>query len=177
VTFHPPSSRYKYCSSDCYHASQRGRKRGPYVERTVKVCKACGREFVVGGERNPPRGQVFCSLACAGKPLAPPPREMSEIERAWLAGLFDGEGSIVSPKGDGVKYSLRITITNTCRELLEEVERVVGTGRIINHRPATERWRQTWYWQCYSDNARDVLRQIRPWLIAKRARASEALDD
>jgi hypothetical protein len=100
---------------------------------------------------------------------------MTEVEAAWLAGLFDGEGSIVCSRGSDIRRSIRITVTNTRFELLEHLREVVGTGAIIVQPRREAHHSPTWYWLCHSDNARELLRQMQPWLIVKRERAAEAL--
>lgn len=100
---------------------------------------------------------------------------MSEAEIAWFAGVFDGEGSIVSPSGAGVQYSLRIVIYNTSYELLDRILEVTGTG-MIHDRPLREaHHKQCGIWASYGNNAREILRQTLPWLIVKREKAHEAL--
>lgn len=101
---------------------------------------------------------------------------MGRTDAAWLAGLFDGEGSIVNTRRSQRGYSLRITITNTCRPLLERVREVTGTGKIVNQRNATERTKACWYWTCGSKNACNLLAQMRPWLIVKADKADAAIE-
>lgn len=100
---------------------------------------------------------------------------LSREEAAWLAGLFDGEGCISQPRKEH-RASLRLTITNTHYGLLERILEVAGVGKIIDHKAPTDRHSQTWNWQCYSDNARDLLRQMLPWLIVKREKALIAIE-
>jgi len=148
------------------------------VQKEAKVCPKCGKVFYVGGERiagaGGRRNRVFCSAECAHKQRQPKARVLTKSERAWLAGLFDGEGSIVLPKGPHTN-SLRLSVTNTCYPLLEQILSVTGTGAIVNHHTATEKHAQCWYWQCYADNARSLLRQMLPWLIVKREKAEAVL--
>jgi hypothetical protein len=103
---------------------------------------------------------------------------MPDVDAAWLAGLFDGEGSIVYPRKDAATPGVRITITNSCYPLLEQVLAVAGVGKVIHHRDAGHirpTHAETWYWACYSANARDLLAQMLPWLIVKRRKAEEAV--
>src|SRR5438270_13689339 len=52
-------------------------------------------------------------------------RRMSEVEAAWLAGFFDGEGSLSHYRGgkDGKYLSWRICIANTYLPSLERCQR------------------------------------------------------
>src|SRR3974390_366548 len=91
-----------YCSRDCFYASRvgRGRKLADN-EREQRKCLRCGKTFVVGGAGNRPRIAKYCSRICARHgywaqvlgeqgSLHHTARQMSELERAWFPGLFDG---------------------------------------------------------------------------------------
>lgn len=104
---------------------------------------------------------------------------MSQVEAAWLAGLFDGEGSIVELKRKDRQLTKgwRITITNTNTDLLDRVEEVTGvTARVLmKRRTLNPKHSQAFYWQCYSTTAAGVLLQMYPFLIVKRQRAAMVL--
>ena len=101
---------------------------------------------------------------------------MKLTDASWLAGLLDGEGSITLAKPPNIN-SMRISIANNCMPLLEHVLAVTGTGTIVKKgKPAQANHAQGYYWQCYADNARSLLRQILPWLIVKREKALTVLD-
>lgn len=104
---------------------------------------------------------------------------MSATDAAWLAGLFDGEGSIVFVHKDRATPSCRITITSTCYPLLERVKEVAGVGQIIVQRRAGHvrpNHLASWHWQTYSANAINLLEQMLPWLIVKREKALLAIE-
>jgi LAGLIDADG-like domain len=101
---------------------------------------------------------------------------MQKSDASWLAGLFDGEGSIVFPRKTNTLNSVRIQITNTNHELLERVIAVTGTGTLVSQmHPGSKNWKPhykpSWAWQCYGENTRSLLRQMLPWLIEKRDKA------
>jgi hypothetical protein len=106
-------------------------------------------------------------------------RRLTKTEAAWLAGLFDGEGSIIFVHKDRPTPSVRITISNTYYPLLLRIQEVTGVGRlIVHHRAGTgnPKHSASWNWQTYSANARDLLQQMLPWLIVKREKADAALN-
>jgi hypothetical protein len=106
-------------------------------------------------------------------------RRMEMSKRAWLAGLFDGEGSIIFVHKDRLTPSIRITITNTSLPLLERVQEVAGVGQIIVQRRAGQmnpKHSASWHWQTYSASAFHLLEQMLPWLIVKREKALLALE-
>ena len=123
----------KFCSRECFFASRRGKPRTDLqVAPQEKTCPRCGATFLVGGAGRGKYHQKYCSVGCSNKALGyqPRPRQLTEVEVAWLGGLFDGEGSIITPRKHN-PHSVRLTITNTHYPLLERVLNVTGTGRII----------------------------------------------
>jgi hypothetical protein len=54
---------------------------------------------------------------------------------------------------------------------------VAGTGSIIEmtRYKKNPKHSPSWNWQCYGENARNLLRQIYPYLIAKKEKADIAL--
>lgn len=165
-----------YCSRVCFFASRKGVPRHDLRANPVfNTCAFCGKEFQVGGHGRPKYYQQYCSQICMGS-SHPRPGEMTDLEIAWLAGLFEGEGSIVFSHGK-LRKSVTITISNTILPLLEKVLEVVGTGAIQNmtrykvnpkHSPA-------WLWRCHGENARILLERMMPWFIVKKQRAEIAL--
>jgi hypothetical protein len=166
-----------FCSRTCVYKSKVGVPRNDLrAKATFNLCPVCGKEFQVGGTGRPKYKQKYCSGECqaVGQTYQPKPRTMSELEVAWLAGLFDGEGSIILKKRSRPNsLSSRITITNTFYPLLERVIEVTGTGKLYEmtrYKPDPSHAR-SWNWQCNGSNARLVLEQLLPWLIVKKERA------
>jgi len=184
-----------YCSRACFYKSRIGRKRAiDPGKREHRACLQCGKTFIVGGGGNRPYIAKYCSRTCSRKAYwinvrageTPPPvnqtfdgsshampREMSEIERTWFAGLFDGEGCVGWPRRN-VLHSVYLSITNTNENLMNRVAEITGTGR-IKYKHRDSRHSPIWVWACYGENARSILRQIVPWLIVKKEAAEVAL--
>ena len=72
---------------------------------------------------------------------------MTETEKAYIAGIIDGEGSIMLQKFHSNEYpSPCISISSTTLELLKWIKSVVGKGTIIrkkNYNPENHQ-------DCYS---------------------------
>jgi hypothetical protein len=171
----------KYCSRECFGQSRVGKANPRVVVPEEKLCKHCGKPFLVGGVGNRHRNIVYCSKTCARTAMwaesggaHAPAREMSELERAWFAGLFDGEGCIAWPRR-GIHRSVRLDVPNTCRALIDQIAKVTGTGRVAPYQRKDPKHSACWGWHCYGDNARSILRQIYPWLIVKKDAAAVAL--
>jgi hypothetical protein len=120
---------------------------------------------------------IYCSRLCSSRAhrYLGPARDLEPTEAAWLAGLVDGEGSIVFPK-PGSLHSLRLSVCNTYEPLMTKILEVVGTGSIVRKK-YTNHYKDTFYWQCYGDNARKLIQAMLPWLIVKQERALLALSD
>ncbi len=172
--------RLHYCSRKCWGQSRVGKQALFRVEPETKFCAHCNKPYLVGGAGRPKRRNIYCSRSCArknawqGKGGHAPAREMSQLECAWFAGIFDGEGCIAWPRRT-VLHSVRLDMTNTCKPLMDRVATVTATGRIVTAVRQNKKHSQTWRWQAYGENARFILKQILPWLIVKKYAAEVAL--
>lgn len=169
---------YTYCSKKCYWAASVGSTRHHRRPKQENTCIVCGKMFAVGGRGNPPKKQRACSIACqrAGRYRhGATAREMSTVERAYLAGIVDGEGSIILYESRGA-VALRIIVANTDHRLIEWVRNVTAVGQDTGAHKATERHKASYYWACNSDAAYSVLTQIRPYLVVKTAQADLAME-
>jgi len=115
-----------------------------------------------------------------------PPLQVKEIdlpehsiaERAYLAGLVDGEGYIGIVDGGrhrplGRGFGIRLTITNTNFLLLEKLNEIwggwiVSQVGLLGHKPSAKL-------MFSARKAAVVLKEIQPFLIAKREHCKLAL--
>lgn len=90
---------------------------------------------------------------------------------AWLAGFFDGEGTVYLGKA-----GITVSVANTNRDVIESIARWMGVGTIEVRPPQKAGWNQTYIWRVrnYID-ARMVLLTIRPYLTIKAADADRAI--
>lgn len=161
----------KYCSSECYHQSREGIPVNKPVAPTIVKCAWCGKEFETGGRGRPKKGQRFCSGTCQAYARVKKHHvnEMTVAQAAYLAGLVDGEGSIVAAKRNSEgRTTWRLQVANTQTNLLEWCIEVTGVGTIVTSNRFNPKHQTGHWWQCYSWNAYDVLRQIAPYMIIKR---------
>lgn len=108
---------------------------------------------------------------------------MVEWQRAYLAGIIDGEGAIVinrslCAKGTRHGHSLRllISIANTKPVLIRWIHETVGFGAVHKVVIASERHAPASRWEVWSKQAAAVLRAVRPYLVIKGAHADVALE-
>src|SRR3990167_7126817 len=91
-------------------------------------------------------------------------------ERAYIAGLIDGEGTISVTYDGRNKNNLfvRVLITNTNEELLKWLKERVGGNYHIRNKPMKEGWKKFGQWQIAHTNAIKLLEQIRNYLVIKK---------
>jgi len=97
---------------------------------------------------------------------------------------LDGEGyitiSLVKEKRrkSGLSFQPKFVISNTNKELIQKLREIIGEGRIdIKRPPLKAKWgkktpKKTKYdLQLYSNAIREIIPQIKGWLICKREHA------
>jgi LAGLIDADG endonuclease. len=112
-------------------------------------------------------------------------RQLNEPKRAYIAGFFDGEGSITIIKHKpnskfrmkNCYYTLQVQITNTNKEIIEWLHFRVG-GHISNnsHCPSRKRQRPCWAWRVIAQEAKVFLEAIEPYAIVKKRQIQLAID-
>jgi hypothetical protein len=109
--------------------------------------------------------------------------ELTEMDRAWMAGFFDGEGSVglYRKKKDGEFYAVttRITIAQTDRRCLEPFFAAFGGSLSLVNRPdrAASRHTQYWAWHCENTAGANVfLQTLRPYMRVKAAEADLVIE-
>ena len=104
-------------------------------------------------------------------------------ERAWAAGLFDGDGSTCFER-HGTRADYRradMAVTQTSRsgtpEVLVRFHRLVGVGHLNGPYGGTELWDPVYRWKAHRlIDIVKVARALWPWLGAvKRAQASKVI--
>ena len=61
----------------------------------------------------------------------------------WLAGLLEGEGSFMPPSPSAPKL-VRINITMTDKDVIEQVAKLVGVKYIHKRTPTNENWKPSY---------------------------------
>ena len=110
--------------------------------------------------------------------------ELTEPEKAYITGLFDGEGHVsvlrtwCQPKYHRkrhILYRLQLGIGNTNTEVLEWlVEKVGGKVYAVNWKAKGNR-KLCWQWRYDGKKAEEFLKAIYPYSIIKRRQIEEAL--
>jgi len=110
---------------------------------------------------------------------------MTETFKAYLAGFIDGEGciKISSIKGFLKKtnkykkyYTVRLTIINTDKELLDYIKNEVGYGCMYSHGKGKSHHRQCYTYEVAAKQCVKLLKEVLPFLISKQEQAILAID-
>ena len=89
----------------------------------------------------------------------------------YIAGFFDGEGSLTN---NGKGY--RVTISQTNKEVLENILEYSGVGNIFKNKKRQVHWKESWVF--YVAKQKDVylfLKKISPFLIVKSKQINKFL--
>lgn len=90
----------------------------------------------------------------------------------WFAGLFEGEGTFNIIKG----VSKCISLTSTDLDVLQRIQEHLG-GSICRSTKKKEHWKQAYIWSLSSLQAKNVIEEIKPFLLERRStRAQEWLN-
>lgn len=107
---------------------------------------------------------------------------MTDIEKAYIAGIIDGEGTICIQKqyrkakryGGRHAYTLHVAVEMGCKEVPEYLIQKVGFGSLQSRiRPGYKR--EMFTWRVTGRNAIKFLEQIRCYLILKNREADIAM--
>lgn len=104
------------------------------------------------------------------------------MEAAYLAGLFDGEGTVAiyessAMRPDGIRRPIwiyQVQIANTYAPVLSQIAFQIG-GNVVLKSRGKDNWRQGFVWRLCGDPAAEFLRLIRPFSIIKADEIDEAL--
>ena len=110
--------------------------------------------------------------------------EPLQTDLAWAAGIVDGEGSICLIKCHrqdeyGLRYGwdLRVDVGNTDPRMLIRLRAIFGCGGIgPNSKDNRPNRLPSWGIHWHGNNAAEVLRLIRPFLVIKGEQADVALE-
>ena len=111
-------------------------------------------------------------------------KSIGALQRGWLAGIVDGEGTIIiypptKRKGNGYSrgWQVQLSIANTDESVILRVcelsEKMTGTQGNCHWRKGTNR--PMCHWVVTSRAALIILRVIEPAMVGKRARAKLAI--
>jgi len=167
----------QYCGRVCYWRSRTGKIRPELYRRSARPCVACGAEFICGGRSGIRKDAKYCSRKCRGAArwrTGSHAKRFTIPQAAYLAGLIDGEGSIMLyRRGEG--SAMRLTIANTFKPVLEWCRAVSGVGNIVMTNRDNAKHKPGGTWLVNSQAACSILEQVRPYLRIKAEQADLAM--
>ena len=121
---------------------------------------------------------------------------MKETVAAWLAGLLDGEGSVMlnkrtfsgnssatTPMNSNPRYRPVVVLAaGTDYRLMEAIKNRIGVGQIYEHEVSNSsksynpRARRQWTYRLNVSQITDILPHLLPWLVLKREQSDLLLE-
>ena len=113
---------------------------------------------------------------------------MKDTNVAYIAGLFDGEGSVSykqymrkrpNNKKPYPTWSIRMEIAMTDKSILILINEVLGVGTVNPKRyktPYTVGWKKQWRWRCQHRDAYFVARLLWPYAHVKLNKIQKIID-
>lgn len=102
---------------------------------------------------------------------------MEEVEKAYLAGIIDGEGTVTLAKNHkGETPSPKVAVSNNKLELLEWIKKRAG-GVIVSKRKNKPYHGNSYVWYLRQNKALSLLNDLKNFLIIKRLHAELILNN
>lgn len=94
---------------------------------------------------------------------------MERSDRAWLAGLLEGEGYFQT-RPDKRSNALAVTVgmTTTDLDVLEKVVEITQLGSIKPKKETRPNHKPVWEWRAHGGSAATLALAVFPWLRARR---------
>ena len=141
-------------------------------------------------QRNP--GAVDTRASLLGLKKAPNYRgfgeaiinSLTEAQKAYLAGFFDGEGCIhiarysidTKRRGKSPFFQLSLILGNTDKTILEHIRSIFGAGNIQCTKGKNDKTRSYYQWRIHGRKALEFLELLKPYLILKKEEAALAIE-
>jgi hypothetical protein len=93
-------------------------------------------------------------------------------DRAWVAGLLEGEGSFTVNRGARLSYPV-LKVEMCEQEVIERAARLLD-ARVSFVPPGTEGWRPTYVARIAGHRAAEWMRAVRPYMSLRRTAAIDA---
>lgn len=108
---------------------------------------------------------------------------MLDIDKAWAAGIIDGEGSIFvmtqkrKDRERDTNYILRVSVQSTDPFMTAELKKLWPDGAEFSvNRFQNENWSDTMKWQLAGNRATRFLKEILPFMRVKQSQAALAIE-
>jgi len=96
-------------------------------------------------------------------------------EIAYIAGFFDGEGSIYISKSKK-QYFLTVSVVNANLYVLEFIRKLLHIGKVSRNPDKNMKHRKVYRLRLYSNDAKNFLEIVLPYLRVKTEQAKLAIE-
>ena len=147
-----------------------GKARKLQIDRAIlswQTRRAPRRRKRAGGSDAP-----LMPLADHSGPLTAGSESEDACDRAWIAGLLEGEGSFIASRATRSSYPV-VKVEMCEREVIERAARLLDTSVWVVP-PGTEGWRPTYVAQIAGHRAAEWMRALRPYMGIRRTTAIDA---
>lgn len=100
----------------------------------------------------------------------------TEIERSYLAGMIDADGSVSLRQQKSGSLNLEIMVYNVNEPLMHWLNDRLGGNIRSEKRAKREHWRIRWIWSAGGDSAASTLSEIAKFMIVKQPQAELAIE-
>jgi hypothetical protein len=91
--------------------------------------------------------------------------KLAEIDKGWIAGIIDGEGSICLTRQKANEHrSPELEVTSTTKEMLEKLQGLCG-GSISIQKVYQAHYKPSWHWNIKGNKVLELLSEIREYLL------------
>jgi hypothetical protein len=136
-------------------------------------CRPCDTEYAREHRRALRQDKPDRRLSFRGATWTPP---SSVAALAYLAGIIDGEGTIVFQEKPGGTRHYRVAVIMTSEETIRWIGQWGGTVAALPPRVCDRPRKPQWIWRVTGhSNVRVVLTAVMPYMITKKNTAAEAL--
>lgn len=107
---------------------------------------------------------------------------MTDLDKAWLAGIIDGEGSIFimqqrrNDRDRDINYILRISVESTDPFMATECQKIAGGPKLSQKKDSRPNMSDTLKWQLNGKKAAALLQELLPFLRVKHEQAKLAIE-
>lgn len=138
--------------------------------------EGCSKTILPNGRKGMCTTHYFRQLKGSGPQWVRPDRHMSDVDIAWLTGIFEGEGcTSVRADRSGV-MSVKLTVNMTDEDIIRRLASVTGVGHVYVRERVPENYKTIYCWMVSSqrDVAQLLLAMAPLFGHRRRARAGEA---
>ena len=95
--------------------------------------------------------------------------KLTPVQVAWLAGIYEGEGSCAITSG----RAIRVEIVMTDEDVVNRIQSLTGLGSVRSLSQRAENHKPAFRWSIGSKDAVEFLETILPWLGYRRGRRAK----